>query len=186
MGKESRVSLPKKPPLKTSKTRSHGWPVRPKGKQLLNPCQNEKWEKSATTPRGGRSGIAKDLRAPLPERGPNRENESISSGMSKCLSCETAQTLCEKPAFSSYCLKEAIEKRWRTFNLEMWKQKTWVVPPSLTGLATSSEGPTKSLRRDEGKPRPLRPKTKLPREGLLRPGLTCPRSRGEEIREKNA
>ena len=81
----------------------------------------------------------------------------------------------------SYCLKEAIEK---DEDLQPWdaETKTWVVPPSLTGLATSSEGPPRASGDEETKTSEA--KTKLPREGLLRPGLTCPRSRGEEIREK--
>ena len=136
--------------------------------------------KSATTPRGEEVGIAKDLRAPLPERDPIGRTKV---SRVECLNASAANcaTLCEKPAFSSYCLKEAIEK---DEDLQPWdaETKTWVVPPSLTGLATSSEGPPRASGDEETKTSEA--KTKLPREGLLRPGLTCPRSRGEEIREK--
>ena len=60
--------------------------------------------KSATTPRG-EEVVSQRILEHHSRKGTQSGNESISSGMSKCLSCD-----CEKPAFSSYCLKEAIEK----------------------------------------------------------------------------
>ena len=65
----------------------------------------------------------------------------------------------------------------KTFNLGMRNQK-WVVPPSLSGLTTSSEGPPRASGDEETKASEA--KTKLPGEGLLRPGLKG----GEERREK--
>ena len=70
----------------------------------------------------------------------------------------------------------------KTFNLEMRKQRHGLYHQVLQDWQTSSEGPPRASGDEETKTSEA--KTKLPREGLLRPGLTCPRSRGEEIREK--
>ena len=135
--------------------------------------------KSATTPRGAEAGSQVILEHHS-LKGTSRETK-VSRVDSLKASAANCAALCERPASSPCCLREAIEKDEDFLPWDA-ESKTWVVPPSPSGLATSSEGPPRASGDEETKASEA--KTELPGEGLLRPGLTCPRSWGEERREK--
>ena len=135
--------------------------------------------KSATTPRGEEEGSQRILEHHS-RKGTQLGIESISSGLSQGLSCELRNSLW-KACLLILLPERGHRERWRPSTLRCGNKDMGCTTKSFrTGNILGR--PTKSLRRRGNQD--LWGQTKLPREGLLRPGLTCPRSWGEERREK--